>query len=64
MKKLSPEQADAKRRRVWISIVKKEIPKVSMLGWQWRKDKNLRLMGTLSGKAGFHFSKHLKPEIL
>ncbi|KAL5008979.1 hypothetical protein ScPMuIL_014560 [Solemya velum] len=26
-KKLTPEQADAKRRRLWISIAKKEIPK-------------------------------------
>lgn len=31
VKKLSPEQADAKRRRLWISIVKKEIPKVGRL---------------------------------
>lgn len=28
VKKLTPEQADAKRRRLWISIAKKEIPKV------------------------------------
>ena len=27
-KKLTPEQADAKRRKIWISIAKKEIPKV------------------------------------
>ena len=27
-KKLTPEQADAKRRKIWVSIAKKEIPKV------------------------------------
>ena len=27
-KKLTPEQADAKRRKLWISIAKKEIPRV------------------------------------
>ena len=28
-KKLTPEQADAKRRKMWIAIAKKEIPRVS-----------------------------------
>lgn len=27
-KKLTPEQAEAKRRRIWVNIAKKEIPKV------------------------------------
>ena len=27
-KKLTPEQADVKRKRLWVSIAKKEIPKV------------------------------------
>ena len=27
-KKLTPEQADAKRRKMWISLAKKEIPRV------------------------------------
>ncbi|KAH3851928.1 hypothetical protein DPMN_094415 [Dreissena polymorpha] len=27
-KKLTPEQAEARRRRLWVSIAKKEIPKV------------------------------------
>lgn len=27
-KKLTPEQADAKRRKIWTSIAKKEIPRV------------------------------------
>lgn len=27
-KKLTPEQADTKRRKIWLSIAKKEIPKV------------------------------------
>ena len=27
-KKLTPEQAEAKRRRIWVTIAKKEIPKV------------------------------------
>lgn len=29
-KKLTPEQADAKRRKLWTSIAKKEIPKVAL----------------------------------
>lgn len=27
-KKLTPEQADVKRKKIWITIAKKEIPKV------------------------------------
>lgn len=30
-KRLTPEQADVKRKRLWISIAKKEIPKVGCL---------------------------------
>lgn len=38
VKKLSPEQADAKRRRLWISIVKKEIPKAQKQKVSARKE--------------------------
>ena len=35
-RKLTPEQADAKRKRIWINIAKKEIPKVSWFsGLNW-----------------------------
>lgn len=30
-KKLTPEQADVKRKRLWVSIAKKEIPKVGRM---------------------------------
>ena len=30
-KKLSPEQADIKRKKLWITIAKKEIPKVILV---------------------------------
>ncbi|XP_060081949.1 chromatin-remodeling ATPase INO80-like [Ylistrum balloti] len=38
VKKLTPEQADAKRRRLWISIAKKEIPKAQKQKASARKE--------------------------
>jgi len=32
-KKLTPEQLAARRRRLWVMIVKKEIPRVSVVGF-------------------------------
>ncbi|KAL8590096.1 hypothetical protein ACOMHN_034327 [Nucella lapillus] len=37
-KKLTPEQADAKRRKIWISIAKKEIPKAQKQKASARKE--------------------------
>ncbi len=43
LKKLSPEQMAIKRRKVWVSIVKKEIPRAHKQKVSNRKD----VLGTL-----------------
>ena len=42
-KKLTPEQADAKRRKVWVSIAKKEMPKVFVLHTFWSYEYHMDL---------------------
>ena len=37
-KKLTPEQADAKRKKLWVSIAKKEIPKAQKQKASARKE--------------------------
>ncbi|XP_050405390.1 chromatin-remodeling ATPase INO80 [Patella vulgata] len=65
-KKLTPEQADVKRKKIWMSIVKKEIPKVQKQRASARKEmlNNAKKLATQcmkdSRRAALHSQKTTK----